>query len=70
MKKLIIALAIIFSTGITTSFAATTREKNNLATADRGEKNNLATADRGEKNNLATADRTAEKNNLATADRL
>jgi hypothetical protein len=58
MKKIIIALAIIFSTGITTSFAATTSEKNNLATADRaGEKNNLATADRaGEKNNLATAD--------------
>ncbi len=69
MKKLIIATALIFSTSIATSFATPTREKNNLATADRGEKNNLATADRGEKNNLATADR-GEKNNLATADRL
>ncbi len=59
MKKLIIATALIFSTSIVSSFATPTREKNNLATADRnGEKNNLATADRnGEKNNLATADR-------------
>jgi hypothetical protein len=62
MKKLIIALAIIFS--ITTNVSAT------FATNRGGEKNNLGTADRGgEKNNLGTADRGGEKNNLGTADR-
>jgi len=36
MKKLIVASAIIFSTGITaTSFAATVKEKNTLGTADK-----------------------------------
>jgi hypothetical protein len=61
MKKLIIASAIIFSSGIASaSFAATAvKEKNTLGTADRnGEKNTLGTADRnGEKNTLGTADR-------------
>ena len=47
MKKFIIAAAILFTTGITSSFANTTGDKNNLGTADRnGDKNNLGTADR------------------------
>jgi hypothetical protein len=51
MKKFIIAIAIILTTGISSTFAA---EKNNLGTADRStEKNNLGTADRaGEKTHL------------------
>ena len=47
MKKITLALAIILSIGINTTFAVSgIREKNNLGTADRGEKNNLGTADR------------------------
>ncbi len=63
MKKTIIILALLFTTGISSTFAANQSYKG-------GEKPNLGTADRGgEKPNLGTADRGGEKPNLGTADR-
>ncbi|GAA4087732.1 hypothetical protein [Mucilaginibacter panaciglaebae] len=60
MKKLIVASAIVFSTGIAnTSFAAAIKEKNTLGTADRT----------GEKSTLDTTQWTAGKNIPQTADR-
>jgi len=47
MKKTIIIAALLLTTGFTSTFAATTGDKNNLGTADRSiDKNNLGTADR------------------------
>jgi peptidoglycan hydrolase CwlO-like protein len=59
MKKLIIAAAILLTTGISSSFANTIVDKPNLGTADRN----------ADKPNLGTADRNADKPNLGTADR-